>query len=282
MVSSIRLPNLLTLEIDVSIFSNDPDCFTNVKVIDCPNLMELLYRPFLYEKLGDKHTWNLPNLKKLKLYCSQTFIKSLKNLEVLLILRFEKGDEDLLRELPKLKFLDVQEIDSELFGWIEKEHGQRVRANYRGLPAQLARSRIQAPSMPNYIAFSERLSCKEGNFREEDLEIYRGLFERANDEIHFYYCFYILDSSKQIERSFFRKFVDVFCLNVCGDNLGKDELLGILASFNHVELMCFSKPNFELDFYKTLVPAACPHLKQILFVKNENQMGEQFEHLFFK
>ena len=105
-VTSIRLQSLRRLEIDES-----PDFESEIKVIDCPNLVEFWYTPFQSPKLPNDYVWSLPNLKKLKVHRSQKFMRSLKNLEVLIIYRFKGGDKSLLKELPKLNFLDVHEIN---------------------------------------------------------------------------------------------------------------------------------------------------------------------------
>lgn len=244
---------------------NSKKFFTDVEVIDCPNLVEFLYRPFQYEKLSDNQIWSLPTLKKLKIHCSQKFIKSLKNLETLLISSFEQEDKCLLKELSKLKFLDVYDIHTELFAWIVKECGSRVRLSYRGLPAQCAMNRIKS-----------READSKYWFREDDLEIYRGQFEQVNDEIHFYLAFVIFDSSKQIDRRFFRKFVDVKCLDIVGDTLSQGELLDILGSFMNVESINFKNPNFEPDFYRKILPNACPHLRSFWLENKCKQLGYHF------
>lgn len=254
-VSSIRLRSLKTLEIDVSSLCSSEEYFTEVETIDCPNLVELIYRPGHYEELSDSQIWSFPNLKKLKVCGSQKFIKRLKHLEVLLMAYFERKDVDLLKELPQLSFLDMHCIDADVLDRIEEEHGQRVSINYRGMPAQLAKNRVRIPH-PDIM----RQFLEEWTFVEDDLAIYRGQYDQANDQIHFYYYFQIYDHTNQIERSFFRKFVDVESLLMNGDALSEDEVLDILGSFRNVTYISFGKRNFESDFYEKRLRTVCPHL----------------------
>lgn len=260
MVNSIRLTNLKTLEIDVSV--DYPEWFTETenwlpcKAIECPNLVEFIYWPFFPSEFADSQIWNVPSLKKLKVCCSQKFMKSLKNLEVLLIAYFERKDEDLLGELPKLKLLDVHEVDAGVFGRVEQKYGRRMRINYRGMPAQFAKNRIRIPDPDGLTRLGE-----EWTFVEKDLQIYSGQFEQANDQIHFFRFFIIFDSFKHIESSFFRKFVDVGNLFVPKNNtLSQDEILRILSGFRKIRSIGFAKRNFEPDFYEKSLLIACPHL----------------------
>lgn len=255
MIPSIRLKHLKTLEIDVC------DCdvmfVTDTQVIDCPNLLELLYRPLHGQKLTNQNVWSLPNLKKLKIYRSQPFMKSLKYLELLLISSYGREDSNLLKELPKLKFLDIHEIDAELFGWLDETFGRKVAIHYRGLPAQYVGDRVREVQ----DTFRHPVFDEERMFKEDDLEIYRDQFEQANDEIHFYSGFWILDSSRQIKPNFFSKFVDVSHLEIAAkSSLTQDELLDILCSFRNVKSISFGNRNFDSSFYEKLLPQACPHL----------------------
>lgn len=219
--------------------------FADIEVIDCLNLTEFLYRPYLDEKLRGDPIWSLLSLKKLKLNCSQKFMRNLKNLRTLIIARFESADKDLLNELPKLKLLDVHEIDFSLFGQINEEYGEKLQVSYRGLPSQYVqnRPRIQNQSQikTNGRSFGIRLddSRTVWDFKKDDLEMYRGQVEKTNDEIHFYRSFNIFDSCKQIERSFFRKFVDVYQLFIFKNTLNQAALLSILDSFPNVESILF-------------------------------------------
>lgn len=142
-VFSIRLSNLKTLAIDTRLGDLEPcDC----KKINCPSLVSFSYRLHSDEPLfGNDYVWNFPLLKKLKLNRCQSFIRNLKNLEVLIVLTFWRTDRQLLRELPRLRFLDVHRIDDgQAFGSLEDEFGERIQIHYRALPLRYARNRIRS------------------------------------------------------------------------------------------------------------------------------------------
>lgn len=195
-------------------------------------------------------------------------MKSLKNLEELIISRFKQPDQDLLGELPNLKLFYVHEIDAKLFSGIIKEYGRRMEVYYRGLKEEYAKNRIRIPDFLTPECPYGDLK-KEYSFREDDLEIYHGQFEQTGEEIHFYRDFYINDSCRQIEHSFFRRFVDVDTLYVDKNALSKDELIGILSSFLNVQTLNFlGKTNCESDVYQKLIPTVCPYIRHLIINDN--------------
>ena len=181
-VKSIRLPNLKTLTIDVRL-GDDEQPYEHKK-IDCPSLVSLSYRPSLGAGPFDRSfAWNIPMLRKLKLNCCQKFIKSLKHLEMLIVMNFDRKDKKLLGKLPALKFLYVQAIeDGKSFGSLEDEFGERVQIYFRSLPLRYARDKIRS-LVPSLLWKAGQYGW---DFHEKKLELYRGHFEHVSEEVHFY------------------------------------------------------------------------------------------------
>lgn len=207
--------------------------YFNYKKINCPSLASFSYRPLFngQHHFGDGYTWNFPLLKKLKLNRCGSFIRNLKHLEVLIVLNFWRADRQLLKELPRLKYLDVQRIDDgESFGSLDEEFGDRVQINYRALPLRYARNRIKAIQKIRDSDIDEFWS-----FGMEDLELYEGCFEQVAEEIHFYHSFTVSDYCRELGKSFFGKFVDVTDVNLYKHTLSQEELNRIIDSFPNVK-----------------------------------------------
>ena len=262
-VKSIRLPNLKTLTIDARL--GDEDEPYEHKMIDCPSLVSLSYRPRVEEALdraefGKDYIWNFPMLKKLKLNRCQRFMKSLKQLEVLIVMNFYRTDGKLLRELPALKFLYVQKVeDGQSFCSLQDEFGKRIQVYYRALPLQYGWDRIRS-LVPKELYKAGQYGW---DFDVKQLEFYRGYFEHLSEEIHFYDCFIVDDYCRTLESSFFAKFVDVTTLSVFRDHtLSQEELMHIFASFPNVRSVSadINAPNIPPhNLIFTVCPAYRPY-----------------------
>ena len=237
---SIRHPKLKSLVIEAGLGGGN---IQEYKKINCPSLVSFSCRPLPNDQphFCDGYVWHFPMLKKLKTNRFGSFIRNLKHLEVLLVLNFFTTDMQWLKELPRLKYLDVHHVDDcQSFGSLEEEFGDRVQINYRALPLRYARNRMKStPSLQKFLGGFWLGDLDEPlHFGREDLELYDGCFEQVGEEVPFYLSFQISDHSRALESSFFAKFVDTRYLHYSDHiyrTLRQDEHRRIIDSFPNLK-----------------------------------------------